>query len=102
MSMNAADDNDDALKKLANMIVSNSEAITLFGGQLAALRQFIDAVIPQLTDAQCATIASLFAKGVEGAMSSTNELPAEYYRSLLTQANILLAALEKKHSMRLY
>ncbi|RCJ06848.1 hypothetical protein DDK22_19580 [Cupriavidus necator] len=97
-----AEDEKDALNKLAAMVVSNSEAITLFGGQLTALRQFIGAVMPQLTGAQCATIAGLFAKGVENVISSTNELPEEYHRSLLTQANILLAALEEKKSRRLY
>jgi len=94
---NTADIND-RLQRATEFAVSTGEAVSRFGGRLAVLCAFVDAVLPRLDAAQSADVARHFRRAVERAMSLTDDvaMPAEYHWAFLDQTNELLAMLESK------
>ncbi len=85
------------LKSFVSLTESNSEAVSRFGGRMVVLCKFVDAVLPQLSSAQCRAVIALFREGVDHALSLTDDIaiPAAYQDSILHQTNVLLAALEQ-------
>ncbi|KHK49114.1 hypothetical protein PI87_27010 [Ralstonia sp. A12] len=90
---NSGTENVEAYKQV---IASNAEAISRFGGRLAVLYKFTTAVLPQLDSTQRIEVARRLRAGVDDVMSLTDDiaLPGEYHDALLAQTNILLTALE--------
>lgn len=88
----------DQLQKYQQIIGSNAHTIARFGGRLAVLYNFVDAVLPQLDPTQRAEVLRHFRHGVEGVMSLTDDVQmhAEYHAALLEQTNALLNVLEMK------
>lgn len=74
------------------------EAVSRIGARMVVLCKFVDAVMPQLTPAQCREVGRLFRQGIEDAMSNTDdiEVPTTYHETLLQQTNVLIAALQTK------
>ena len=83
------------------VIASNAQAISRFGGRLAVLYKFTTAVLPQLDATQRIEVARRLRAGIEDAISLTEDiaLPDEYHEALLAQTNVLLTALEAQSAM---
>lgn len=82
------------------MIASNAEAISRFGGRLAVLYKFATAVMSQLDAVQRIEIAKRLRASVDDVLSLTDDIavPTEYHDALLEQTNILLNALEAQRT----
>lgn len=82
----------------ADMVEEYGDAVSRIGARMVVLCKFVDAVLPQLTAAQCTEIDRSFRRGVEDAMACTDdmEVPGVYHATLLDQTNVLLSALETK------
>jgi hypothetical protein len=80
---------------------SHAEAVSRIGARMVVLCKFVDVVLPQLTAAQCRQIDRLFRRGVEDAMSCTDDIAVSgtYHATLLEQTNILLTVLGQKSAM---
>jgi hypothetical protein len=90
------------LSAYASFAVSNSNAVSRIGARAMVLCRFFDAMLPQLTAAQCTEIARIFRHGVNDTMSITDdvEMPTSYHTALLEQTNALLTALQEQGSAR--
>lgn len=86
----------DSVEAYKQVIASNAQAISRFGGRLAVLYKFTTAVLSQLDATQRIEVARRLRAGVEDAISLTEDiaLPDEYHEALLAQTNVLLTALE--------
>jgi hypothetical protein len=86
----------------ANLVEENGETISRIGAHMVVLCKFVDAVLPQLTAAQCRQIDPTFRQGIEDAMARTDDVvvPGLYHTTLLEQTNVLLVALAKKSAMQ--
>lgn len=98
MSDTSATELDGLVRRVEKLTLSNGIAVSRFGARVIALSKFADAVVPQLTGAQCTEIAQRFRQGIEDAMSCTDDvaMPGEYHETLLQQTNILLKALGRE------
>jgi hypothetical protein len=86
------------LERATAFAVSTSDAVSRFGGRLAVLHAFAEAVLPRLDAAQSAEVARRFRRVVEHIMSLTDDvaMPAGYHSAFLEQTNELLDVLEAK------
>lgn len=93
---------DDLVGSWAEMVEGYGEAVSRIGARMVVLCKFVDAVLPQLTAAQCDEIDRSFRRGVEDAMARTDdmELPGVYHETLLDQTNVLLGALDTRGAQR--
>lgn len=84
-------------REYKDALVSNTEALSRFGGRLAVMCKFVDAALPQLSEEQRKEVAVHFRHGIESLMSVTDDIamPAEYHEALLEQTNVLLTALNR-------
>lgn len=97
-STRASLDMQDRLARATEFAMSTGKAVSCFGGRLAVLCAFVDAVMPRLGAAQSREIGRHFRVAVERAMSLTDDvaMPADYHAAFLEQTNELLALLESK------
>jgi hypothetical protein len=82
----------------ATMVEEYGDAVSRIGARMVVLCKFVDAVLPELTAAQCTQIDQSFRRGVEDAMACTDDMqvPGIYHTTLLDQTNVLLSALETR------
>jgi hypothetical protein len=87
---------DELLKSVELLAESNGQAVMRFGARMVVFCKFVEAVLPQLSAAQRATVIKQFRQGVEEVLSCTDDVavPAAYHATLLEQTNVLLTALE--------
>ncbi|MEM5435846.1 hypothetical protein [Paraburkholderia diazotrophica] len=92
---------EDHLRVLKRTLETNANAISVFGGRLAVLYKFVDAVLPLLATSQRKEVTHRFRQGIEDALSFGDDLPlpAEYQEALLNQTNVLLIALQAEGAM---
>lgn len=92
------DSADSFLDSPKTFVATNREAVSRLGAEIAVLRRFVDATLPQLTVSQAFEIAASFRSGIEETMALMDDvpLPARYHSTLLEQTDIVFAALDKK------
>ncbi|MEC5406549.1 hypothetical protein VOM14_13415 [Paraburkholderia sp. MPAMCS5] len=97
MAANAIDV-EQVLDACEDQLRASGDALSRIGARLVVLCKFVDAVLPQLSEAQCKLIGRSFREGIEDALSRTDDVavPRAYHTTLLEQINILLTALERE------
>ncbi|MEM5312509.1 hypothetical protein [Paraburkholderia sp. JHI869] len=95
----ACRENLDAYKQV---LASNAEAVSGFGGRLAVLYTFIDAALPHLSVSQRREIAYRFRQGVADVRSFGDDLilSAAYQEALLNKTSVLLIAAENASNIK--
>jgi hypothetical protein len=97
--MKNENDLDTQLKSLLQVVNSNGQLISTYGGYLVALGRFAETVIPLLDDDQCVELRRRYRLAIEEIMHLTDDraMPAEYELALLNQTNCMLKALNERN-----
>lgn len=87
-----------ALDALNASISENLGRVSRLGARVVALSRFVAVAFPHLPASECATIERAFREQINDAMSMTCDepVPGLYEEALLTEVNLLLAALKQR------
>ncbi|WP_241227767.1 hypothetical protein [Ralstonia solanacearum] len=87
-----------ALDALNASISENLGRVSRLGARVVALSRFVAVAFPHLPASECATIERAFREQINDAMSMTSDepVPGLYEEALLTEVNLLLAALKQR------
>ncbi|WP_231409589.1 hypothetical protein [Ralstonia solanacearum] len=87
-----------ALDALNASISENLGRVSKLGARVVALSRFVAVAFPHLPASDCAAIERAFREQINDAMSMTSDepVPGLYEEALLTEVNLLLAALKQR------
>lgn len=82
---------------MSKLVKANTKIVSVLGAREIVLGKFYDAALPHLTAFQRIRVAASFRRGIEEAMSLSDDvaLTAEYHSTLLQLTNAVLDALAK-------
>lgn len=90
-------DEEKVLGSMSDFVNTNVEAVAILGARTVVLTKFLDAATLRLTAPQRVEVAASFRRGIEDALSMTDDipLPAKYQDTLLQLTNTIVKSLSQ-------